>query len=622
MGDVIKMNEVKLQVTIKDAGLCPRYQAVVMGLPAKLGQRYLDPMMVEIAKAGMRAIDPIVDVTNYLMLVSGQPLHAFDYDKLVKVGGQDTAHIIVRAARDGETMTLLDGKEIAMGEGDIVITSNDVPVALAGAMGGANTAIDENTRRIVVESATFNLYNLRGTQFRHGIFSEAITRFTKGQPVGLTDFVIREFMAMTAEKYGLKVISEVVDAYPKAVRASVVKITTEQVNGLLGTGFGFDEIATTLENVGFKVKLVGETLNVTAPWWRTDIHIAEDVIEEVGRLNGYDEIPTQLPERNYRSVTPDAMGNLKSKIRQILAAAGANEVLTYSFVSGGLIEKANQDPKGAYKIINSISPELQYVRPSLTPSLLEKIYENYRAGERDFALFELNSVYNKGAMSEDEPDLPADFHQLGLVVNSKNDKEDAFYLAKRYLTELLERLGYKSTMRPFRIGETEKDKRRLERAIYRPFEPKRSAEVYVGEQWVANVGEYKADVLKNFKLATPVAGFELNLDHLLFDTEKPEIARRQLPKYQDVERDITFRVSGELVFAKLEELVRKTLVAGGLWFEIEPVSIYQGKNPQAKNISFRLTFANYEKTMTGAEIASIMDEIAAVAKKELKAEVI
>jgi phenylalanyl-tRNA synthetase beta chain len=636
------MSEVKLQITIKDVGLCPRYQAVVMELPAKLGAKYLSKMTTDIAKAGMRAIDSIVDATNYLMLLTGQPLHAFDYDKLVKVGGREDAHIIVRAAKDGEKMTLLDGKEIAMGEGDIVITSNDVPVALAGAMGGANTAIDENTRRIVVESATFNLYNLRGTQFRHGIFSEAITRFTKGQPAALTDFVIREFINMTERDLGLKVISDVVDAYPKPVKPSVVKITTEQVNGLLGTSFSFDDIITTLENVGFKVKLISGDITtgllrsarndtrgarsdksarddstdgvlvVKAPWWRTDIHIAEDGIEEVGRLNGYDEIPTQLPQRGFASPVPDALGDLKTKIRRILAEAGANEVLTYSFVSEKLLENVGQDPKNSYQIINSISPELQYVRQQIVPNLLEKAQENLRAGYDKFALFEMNQVFSKNAGLTAEK-VPEQWDNLGLVIID-SDSESNYYIARKYATDMAAKLGLDIKFVPRKTA--------FEIAPY--FETKRAADLYVGDERVGMVAEIKGSVADKFKLPRGLAAIEMGVDLILDVLEKSakKSGYNSQSRFPSVERDLTFRVISDLEYTELENLLCKNLEERKLWFQLLPISIYQGDDSKTKNISFRLNFADYEKTLTGREIADIMDEIAKKVKKELGGEVI
>ena len=609
------MNQVKLQVEIADAELCPRYQAVVMQLPEAAPSNYLLPEQTFVARSGMRSIDRVVDVTNELMLLTGQPLHAFDFDKLVKVGGlkNDAAKTIVRAAKPGEKLELLDGKTIEMSDGDIVITSNDVPVALAGAMGGANTAIDARTRRIVIESATFNLYNLRGTQFRHGIFSEAITRFTKGQPAALTEPVIARAIELYQQNCGATPISDVADAYPKPVKNAPVKLDVARINGLLGANYELDEIVTTLADVGFKVKLSGDRLAVTAPYWRTDIRIAEDVIEEVGRLKGFDGIPAQLPPRSFAAPAVDKLGDLKSKARQALSAAGANEILTYSFVNSDLMQKAGQDPQNSYKIVNSISPDLQYVRQSLTPSLLEKVYSNLRDGLDHFALFEINQVYQKKWGLTDE-DVPVYKQKLAFVLASKTEREVSYYDAKKYVNALCTKLGVNA-----KFTESATDN-----ATDNPFQNGRRAkieELTTGEV-LGVVGEYKASVLRNFKLPRSVAGFELILDTIAkFAVSKTDY--KSPSRFPSVERDLTFRVATVTEYAALENLVCKNLSEQGLWFELSPVSIYQSETDKStKNISFRLTFADHSKTLNGDEIAAVVDKIAAAAKDNLSAEVI
>ena len=242
--------EVKVKIT--DGKLCPRYSCAVFDLPDNQPSKYLTLDAVSLAKAGMRSIDPMVDLTNILMLETGQPLHAFDYDKLVAVGGTDQPEIVVRSAKAGEELQLLDGKVVQCTADDILITSNNVPVAMAGAMGGKNTEIDPSTKRVVLESATFSLYNLRKTQMAHGIFSEAITRFTKGQPATMTMPVLAEAVKRLDVE-----VTAVADDYPGKEKESVVKITTDEINGLLGSNYSTEEIVNTLENVGFEVEPSG-----------------------------------------------------------------------------------------------------------------------------------------------------------------------------------------------------------------------------------------------------------------------------------------------------------------------------------------------------------------------------
>ena len=612
--------DLKLLATIADSELCSRYEAVVLDGFNNNKPKYLTEQDVLLAKSGVRPISPIVDVTNYLMLLTGQPLHAFDYDKLVAVGGKSEPEIIVRAAKSGEKLGLLDGKEIELASGDIVITSNDTPVALAGAMGGANTEIDENTQRIVIESATFNLFNLRGTQFRHGIFSEAITRFTKGQPPALTDPVLRESIVMLTENCGMQQLSEIVDAYPEKITNQPIKLSAKQANSLLGTDYSYEHIEKTLRNVGFGISCgcgkqdacECEFVDIVAPWWRTDIHIAEDIIEEIGRLNGYDNIALDLPTRQFVAPAPDKLGSLKSKIRQTLSAAGANEVLTYSFISEKLLKKVGQDPANSYKIINSISPELQYVRQQIVPSLLEKAYENSRAGFDKFALFEMNQVFWKKDELDDEK-VPKQYDDLGFVIVNTNKEDTNYYLAKKYVDELASKFGVK----------IEVVSRKEPYDVETYFEQKRSADLLVDGQYIGNVAEIKNSVLKKFKLPRGASAIEIGIDLLLkVMNGKPHKTAHSVSQFPNVERDMTFQVNSETQYAELENLLCKTLESQNLQFQCVPISIYQGDDKTTKNISFRLTFASYEKTLSGDEIATIVDKIIVVAKEKLNAEVI
>ena len=553
-----------LQIRIDSPDICSRYSAIILEKHGEMKQKYLTWVDTVLSKSGMKPISPIVDATNYLMLLTGQPLHAFDYDKFVMVGGGDKPEIKVRLARAGEKLVLLDDTEVVLDENDIIICSGDTPVALAGAMGGKSTMIDENTKNIILESATFSLYNLRKTQMAHGIFSEAITRFTKGQPPYQTLKVAEVCAEML--KDGFKVVV-VADKYPKREKEIVVKITIEEINELLGTEYDKKLIIDTLENVGFEIKGRRNELGVRVPEWRTDIHIKEDVIEEVGRLNGYDNIEPTLPLHG--TANKNEMWELKKQIRNILARFGANEVLTYSFVSERLLRKVGQDEKNSYKIVNSISPELQYVRQSLVPSLLEKTYLNEKLPVEKFAIFEMNKVYQK-KWGEDGEGVPTEKMQLGLIVAERKNSQTAFYKAKLYAEQLLRELNISADFVPFK-GEM---------AEGRPFEPKRTAEILVNGEHVGIVGEFKNSVKHEFKLAEYVAGFEMNLDLVLEQGS-------HLPKIKFGERkkeDVT--ITTDKTYAEvLRELQDKYPEA-----IITPGVIYQAPGQHTKNMTFHIEF--------------------------------
>ncbi len=593
--ELAEVHDLPLSVEITDAELCPRYSCAVFecDLPQSSKPHYLTYYGdVFLAKAGMRSISPLVDLTNIIMLRTGQPLHAFDYDKLIAVGGTDTPKIIVRAATEGETLQLLDGKTIQCHPEDILITSNNVPVALAGAMGGKNTEIDASTKQVVLESATFSLYHLRKTQMAHGIFSEAITRFTKGQPAAMTRPVLAEAVAELGS--GAKVLA-VADEWLADKSQNVVKITTSVINGLLGTEYATDLIVKTLENVGFAVKKSGDLLEVTAPAWRTDIHIPEDIIEEVGRLLGYDNIQLELPVGPFAGTEIAPMITLKNELREILSSRLAmHELLTYSFVSRNLLERVGQDPTASYQIVNSISPELQCFRQQIVPSLLDKVRENIKAGHKDFTLYEMNQVTNRD-LGLDKDGVPVLQNDLGIV--SLGD----FYQLKAAVFALMER-GLKIDIEYAQIAPGSEAAK-----AYPYLEPVRSAEIFVNRRRAGAFGEVKAAVKRKFKLEQVISACEINLD-LIVGQEQTIAVEVEISKFPAVERDLTLKVAADMPFGRIYEVVRTALQAPELITTVQPVSIYQ-PDSESKNFSFHLKFASLDHTLAAAEITQIMEKI-------------
>lgn len=576
----------KASVLISDSSLCPRYSALVLEKHGTLTHKYLTWQDTILSKSGMRPVDPIVDATNYQMLLTGQPLHAFDYDKFVAVGGSKTPEIGVRIAKKSEKLVLLDDKEIELNENDIVITSNDIPVALAGAMGGKSTAIDENTKNIILESATFSLYNLRKTQMAHGIFSEAITRFTKGQPAYQTLSVANSCAKMLNSGF---TITDEVDSYPTQSEPIIIKITTKEINALLGTNYSTDLIVKTLNNVGFQIE-DSEQLKIQVPAWRTDIHIKEDIIEEVGRLLGYDNITPTLPL--HATATKNSVLALKSRIREVLKSRGANELLTYTFTHGDLMEKVGQDKKNAYRIINSISPDLQYIRQSIVPSLLTKAYDNLKDGYREFVIFEMNQVYNRNR-GVDEDGVPAPSHNLALVSITKNDSTN-YYRLKLYLEDLTKTLGFTISLRSFAKTANEPY-----------YEPKRSADIYINDDKIGTIGEIKASVARSLKLPLGTAALELKLEFLL--NQNTHVFSHKISAYPFVYRDVTITTGKP--YAEIEQNIKNILDSAGLINEISPVSIYQPDGEVRQNISFHLKFSHPNKTLSSDEITEIMEKI-------------
>ena len=589
----------EISIEIADEKLCPRYSACLvnvsdLNLASPVSPEFSDlyPMTkdsVLLAKSGMNSVNPIVDATNLTMLELGQPLHAFDYDKFVKIGGLDHAKIIVRAARAGESLTLLDGKTIELNSNDIVITSNDIPVALAGAMGGESTKIDASTTRILLESATFSLYNLRKTQMAHGIFSEAITRFTKGQPAVNTIPAIKDCLAKLGVKSGAEL--GFADSLKQDLSEIQVAVKVSEINQLLGSHYDEALMIQTLENVGFKVVSDSEKLLVAAPLWRTDIHIKEDIIEEVGRLLGFDNLPLSLPSRPFIGAEKNAMFELKTTLRNLLSLElGFNEVLTYSFISKKLLERVGENIEDAYEITNSISPELQLFRTSITPSLLEKVRENQKAGFADFSLYEMNQVAKKslGLNSDQTPKIQ---HHLAVVSTAD------YYYSKQILENLADKLGLNFELRAFTDGEN---------SSY--FEPKRAAKILLSGTQIGCLGELKNSVKTALKLKD-ISSLELELEAIL-GQKSSDKRIKEFSRFPAVNRDLTVKISEEKPFALVENAILEVLKAKpSLIFHLTATSIYQAEGADTKNLSFHLNFASTEKTLLSEEISAIMDSI-------------
>lgn len=593
-------SEIKLNVTIDDSEICDRYLAIVL---SDADSKKKSPLLIQtyLSRVDVRPINSVVDVTNYLMMTTGQPLHAFDYDKLISLN-DNKAEIIVRLANENEELELLDGKKIKLSISDIVISSGKVVVGLAGAMGGANTAIDDSTKRIIIESATFNLYNLRSTQMRHGIFSEAITRFTKGQPAELSAPVLKKAAKFTMEWAGANIISAVAESYPGKKDVTKIEVCAIEVNKTLGVDIEESKMINLLKFAEFGVELKDGTMFVSAPYWRKDIHIKEDIIEEVGRLNGFDNISPDLPIRDFTATAPSAFDIFRTKIRKILVRFGSNEVLNYSFVHGNILQKVDQKIDNSYQLVNSISPDLQYYRQSLTPSLLNIVNQNIRQGFDSFSIFEINKVHQKHLGLTDE-NVPIELNNLSFVYTNKSVEVGAsYYKSKQILDNLAKLLKIELEYRNLN-DETEN-------VSSLPFELRRSAAIFTqsGEN-IGVVGEYKKSVTRSFKLPEYSSGFEIDLDKLFMVVNEKNNSYQPLSRYPTTERDICFQVDKKIVYQQIITPLKKAAEKEDFNIEFFPVDIYEKEELNTKNITIKIKLMSYDHTPDGKEISSVVDNI-------------
>jgi phenylalanyl-tRNA synthetase beta chain len=617
--DDVQTEVVMPAVTIDDPNLSARFQAVVLTGVDGAAQ---SPLAVQtyLARIGMRPINAVVDATNYLMMLTGQPMGIYDYDKILAL--DPSAHLYVRSGRDGEPLELLDGRTIELSTEDIVVAAGDTPIGLAGAMGGANTVVDSQTKTILIEAATFNLYSLRATQMRHGIFSEAITRFTKGQPAELAAPVLVNIVQLVSEWTGATRASQIVEDYPVKTEKVTIDVAASRVNATLGTNDPIEHMLETLKHVEFDASMTCDdentsdgTLHVAAPYWRADIHIPEDVIEEIGRINSYDSIAPTLAKRDFTAVRPSDFDLLRAKVRERLVRAGANEVLTYSFIHGNIIEKAGQDTANSYRITNSISPDLQYYRQSLTPSLLGLIHPNIKQGYEHFAVFELNKTHPKHHGLTDE-NVPVEADSLALTVAGKMaNGGSAYYQAKRMLEYLA--AGLNLELEYQNIESTDD-------VVAAPFESRRAA-IVTGKKTNAVlgvIGEYKKSVARGFKLPDYAAGFELDTRSLFTAASAATSDYKSLSRYPGSERDICFQVASDVSYGQLVLCVQSVLDDVDLEAAISPIDIYQAEASATKNITLRIKLTAHDRTLASDEIAQVISQVTSAAQTQVAATIV
>ncbi|MDQ5885722.1 MAG: phenylalanyl-tRNA synthetase beta chain, partial [Patescibacteria group bacterium] len=400
-----------------------------------------------------------------------------------------------------------------------------------------------------------------------------------------------------------------------------VEVEASFINQRLGGQIAADDMKKLLESVEFTVALSGDTLKIVPPYWRMDIEIKEDIVEEVGRLYGYDRLPTELPGRPMRPVTKNSSIELKQNVRKILASAGANEILTFRFVSGKLLEQAGQNAEQAYKLSNALSPALEYYRLTLTPSVLSKVNQNIRAGFDRIALFEISNTHVKmhGLTPENVPE------ELGMIslVFAANDKKvmesegAAYFTAKSFLDFLAKKLG-----RTFVYKKVDESNSKYE--VVKPFDLERSAlvsDLATGAS-IGIIGEFTGSITRKMKASAHSAGFEISSSSLL-KVISQTADYQTIPKYPKVSQDITFMTPLELEYATLTNTLQSSLkeraTKNGYACMLSPLGSYHKENSSSKNVSYRLVMHHPDRTLTTDEITAYVDSVVSEVESSVEA---
>ncbi len=585
-------------ITIKAPDHCPRYTARLLD-NIKVGPSpfWLQDCLLSI---GLRPINNIVDVTNFVLMETGQPLHAFDFDQLAD------NRIVVRMADNGEKFVTLDQNERKLSDDMLMICDNRRPVALAGVMGGLNSEIEASTTRVLIESAYFEPAGIRKTAKTTGLNTEASHRFERGSdPEGTVNAANRAALLM-AEIGGGAIISGILDEYPRPVHATSMPLSVKDTNRLLGTGFNGDEIREMLESIEFKVKNVDDDkLMVDAPSFRVDVIRPVDLMEEVARISGYNNIPTTFPmipaEDRHSVKKPET----RDRIKSILNGFGFSESIHYSFISDRSCDRLcleSDDPRrNLVKILNPLTEDQSVMRSSLVPGLLESMHRNLSKQIGTLKLFEMGNIF----ISRGQDDLPDEREMLialwtGKRFNTSLHSKDVgcdFYDLKGVVDGMFQSLQVDN------VNYT-----RMPDDLCSYTRPGFTARILSGDDVLGLAGEVHPQVLQNYDLMQPAYILEIDLERLF--SQIPDYRQSEpLPKYPAVSRDITIIVDKAVESAAIlasikdagEELVESLSIFDV--FQGEPIQ------PGKKSISFRIVYRSADKTLEDDRVNKLHNKI-------------
>jgi phenylalanyl-tRNA synthetase beta chain len=595
-----KLRKIKelVSVEIKDPDLCPRYTAkVITGVEIGPSPQW---MQQRIIAAGGRPINNLVDVTNYVLYELGQPLHAFDYD-LIPEG-----KIIVRRALKDEKIVTLDDIERKLLPDTLVIADKNAPIALAGVMGGLGSEVNENTKTILLESAYFSPKNISRTSRELGLISESSMRFERSIDPNNVIFASQRACCLYEQVAGGKTLEGVIDEYPKKINPVTIDLRPERVNKILGTSLNEENIIKILKSLELKVAK-GEELSVTVPTFRPDLEREIDLIEEVARLYGLNNIASTLPKSSEKQGKLTDEQKNQEQVRDLLIAAGYFETLNYGFTDVELIKALNF--KGDVEITNPLSSDLAIMRPSLIPGLIKNTINNIRYGNENLKLFEIGYVFEKR-----KDDVPREIKRLALLgAGSLNEKSWSgklqmadFYFLKGTLEVICESLQIDSL-----IFQKE-DNPLLEKG--------QGAAIYFGEEKAGYIGMVSREILE--KLNLPENVFVAEIDYQpLFKYAKSQAEYIPISKYPGITLDLAILVDADISHHQINQVIREA--GEELLKDVKLFDLYTGKGiPEGKkSMAYSLFFQAFDRTLKTEEAVTLHDKVKKALVDELGAEI-
>ncbi|MDO8885552.1 phenylalanine--tRNA ligase subunit beta [Candidatus Oleimmundimicrobium sp.] len=595
-------------VEIVDPELCPRYVARIIK-DVKIGPspRWFQQRLKAV---GLRPINNIVDITNYVMWETSQPLHAFDYEKI------KNGKIIVRRAKNNETILTLDDVERRLDDSMLVIADSSGPIALAGVMGGVKSEVSESTTTILLESAYFKPTNIMRTSRGLGLISESSLRFERGTDPGGTVFAADRAAQLMAEFANGKVLKGIIDVYPKKIMPKTLKLRVNCVNEILGTDLPAGEMDKILESLEIEVSKAEQDnqLNVLIPTFRPDLEREIDLIEEIGRIYGYNRIQSTLPESSGKQGGLSLSQKIEKRIKNSLTSSGFWETINYSFVTPNFYEKIRLDKKDPLAkcvlLKNPLSEEQSVLRTTLIPGLLDVAKRNVNRDIYNAQVFEMGRVFRpvSGKELPDEPLMVA-----GAATGSWSEgqwfgKEPLidFFDVKGAIENLLADLGIKDWF--------------LRKALHSTFHPGKCAELLIDGDVAGILGEVHPEVNAAYEFPNKVVVFELFVSKLVSHA-KLLTRFEEIPRYPGISLDVSLIVDEKV----LNEQIVKVIRAAGdkLLKEVRLFDLYTGKNIPTgkKSLAYSLTYQASDRTLTDEEVMKVQKRVIAGLEKKLGAEI-
>ena len=607
-------HDLPIEVKIENTEACKRYACVsVTDCEVKESPEWLKNKLNTI---GLRPINNIVDITNYVMMAYGQPLHTFDADM---VKGHK---IVVKTMPDGTPFQTLDGEEHKFSDHDLAICNEEEPMCIAGVFGGKGSGTYETTKNVVLESAYFHPTWIRKSARRHGLSTDASFRFERGVDPNGTIYALQQAAILCKELAGGKVSMEICDVYPEPIKNAVVDLTYKYVHDLVGKDIPVDKIKSICESLEMKVlEETADGLKLEIPAYRVDVTRPCDVVEDILRIYGYNnvEIPTQLKSSLVIKGDEDQKHKLANLVSEQLVGEGFNEILNNSLTKGAYYEGSNAFPaENCVKIMNPLSTDLNVMRQTLLFGGLESIQHNVNRKRGNLRFFEFGNVYTFDSQKENLDDPMQAYkeqYHCGLWLTGKRvegswahaNEESSFYELSAYVENILRRIGVKPGMIVRKKSDSE---------IF-------SAGITIenrGGKKLIEMGIIAKKLQKQFGLDAPVFYAELNWTALMKVIKKNEVLYTEVPKFPAVSRDLALLVDNSVEFAQIEQIARQT--EKKLLKNVELFDVYEGDKLPAGKKSYAVNFVlqDEEKTMGDKQIDAIMQKLITNLKKQLNAE--